>query len=256
MPAHYVDITGDGTPDFKVPRRRPIFYGKGLAGPILMLLLFQFISAAIFTAVEPEWDLWSAWWYVMVTASTVGYGDQSVNKENTGALIWASIHILLSVGLLAAIIGDLEVLSEERQELLKQAACFEKCFQKETLQSLDIDQSGKLSKHEFVLSMLVKIGKLDPQKDLRVLENMYDRMDVNKKGSIDLSSVEASDGLQMMGFQDAHKLLQRCVGREVQQIMEKPQGRRSSVTGSVSSVAPAPEKCRAAPAPELERTAD
>eukprot|EP00435_Cladocopium_sp_Y103_P054757 s480_g17.t5 len=212
VPAHYVDITGNGcsalvdscvdllvlkhfsqagVPDFKVPRRRSIFYGKGLIGPILMLLLFQFISALIFVAVEPEWDLWTAWWYVMVTASTVGYGDNSVNKEtlrplrsgdgdgkknlefcripeNTGALIWASIHILLSVGLLAAIIGDLEVLSEERQELLKQAACFEKCFQKETLQSLDprpdMDKSGKLSKHEFVLSMLVKIGKLDPEK--------------------------------------------------------------------------------------------
>eukprot|EP00435_Cladocopium_sp_Y103_P054712 s480_g17.t3 len=243
VPAHYVDITGNGVPDFKVPRRRSIFYGKGLIGPILMLLLFQFISALIFVAVEPEWDLWTAWWYVMVTASTVGYGDNSVNKENTGALIWASIHILLSVGLLAAIIGDLEVLSEERQELLKQAACFEKCFQKETLQSLDMDKSGKLSKHEFVLSMLVKIGKLDPEKDLKVLKNMYDRMDVNKDGSIDLSSAaEASDGLQMMGLQDTHKLLQRCVGREVQQIIEEKPRRRSSVAGSVGSVAPAPDK--------------
>ena len=36
------------------------------------------------------------------------------------------------------------------------------------------------------------VPQMTLSQDLRVLENMYDRMDVNKKGSIDLSSVEAS----------------------------------------------------------------
>lgn len=41
-------------------------------GPISILLVFQIVSAFVFAAVEEEWDWWTAWWYVMVTATTVG----------------------------------------------------------------------------------------------------------------------------------------------------------------------------------------
>lgn len=42
----------------------------------------QVVSAAIFIAAEPSWDMWTALYYVMVTATTVGYGDLSMSNEH------------------------------------------------------------------------------------------------------------------------------------------------------------------------------
>jgi len=222
LPAHYVDITGNGIADFKVPRRPLIFFGKGLIGPIIILLIFQAVSACIFVAVEPEWDMWTAIWYVMVTATTVGYGDKTVSTEKTGSLIWASVHILLSVSLLAAIVDDVGVLAEERRGLMKQLVCFEKCYNEETLRSLDRDGTGHLTKHEFILSMLVKIGKIDPDKDLRLLEMFYDRMesmDGNKDGKLNLSSEVFQLSAEM---KKARKTITACVGKELQRMSGIP----------------------------------
>eukprot|EP00434_Breviolum_minutum_P038500 symbB.v1.2.034152.t1/scaffold4359.1/size40727/1 len=98
FPPVYLQITDEtGHHKIRAPRRPAIFYSKALIGPIVILLLFQFVSAALFVWVEPDWDLSTALWYVMVTATTVGYGDVSVSTSNEWGLIWASLHILLSV---------------------------------------------------------------------------------------------------------------------------------------------------------------
>lgn len=163
----YVPFTDEtGSHKIEAPRRPLIFYTKGLVGPITILLLFQFFSAAIFIWVEPDWDLQTAIWYVMVTATTVGYGDVSVSKSNAWAMAWASLHILLSVSLLAALIEDITELRKKRKDMLTQVFQFKKCHEKATLTDLDEDGTGTVDEAEFVLGILVKIGKVDEVNDV------------------------------------------------------------------------------------------
>eukprot|EP00438_Fugacium_kawagutii_P031680 Skav232909 [mRNA] locus=scaffold1477:524828:529741:- [translate_table: standard] len=48
------------------------------------------LSAAIFIAAEPRWDMWTALYYVMVTATTVGYGDLSMPKQHLAGFQWTA----------------------------------------------------------------------------------------------------------------------------------------------------------------------
>eukprot|EP00435_Cladocopium_sp_Y103_P010877 s1224_g2.t2 len=164
------DATGH---KIEAPRKPLIFFSKGLVGPITILLLFQLFSAAVFIWVEPDWDLQTAIWYVMVTATTVGYGDVSVSTSNHWAMVWASLHILLSVSLLAALIEDITELRQKRKDLLTQVFQFKKCHEKATLMSLDENGSGKVDEAEFVLGILEKIGKLDAKKDVNPIKKMF-----------------------------------------------------------------------------------
>lgn len=207
----------------KVPARPVIYFTKGLIGPLSILLLFQFLSAIIFVFVEPGWDLWTAWWYVMVTATTVGYGDFSVSRTNNdGGLIWASLHILLSCSLLAALIGDISELKQERREQLIQIKHYLKCHEPETLQALDKDGDQKLRKEEFVLGMLKKIGKLDKE-DVQFIEAIFDNIDAvdgvpdRQDGSVNTEKFERAEVRSKMSTERelAWKKLSFCVKQEL-----------------------------------------
>ncbi|CAK9117806.1 unnamed protein product [Durusdinium trenchii] len=204
----------------KVPARPVIYFTKGLIGPLSILLLFQFLSAIIFVFVEPGWDLWTAWWYVMVTATTVGYGDFSVSRTNNdGGLIWASLHILLSCSLLAALIGDISELKQERREQLIQIKHYLKCHEPETLQALDKDGDQKLRKEEFVLGMLKKIGKLDKE-DVQFIEAIFDNIDAVDgvpDGSVNTEKFERAEVRSKMSTERelAWKKLSFCVKQEL-----------------------------------------
>jgi hypothetical protein len=38
----------------------------------------QLVFAAVFTTLEPGWDMWTAFYHCMITAATVGYGATAV----------------------------------------------------------------------------------------------------------------------------------------------------------------------------------
>ena len=80
LPQKQVDLDGSGEEEFvfKIPRHPLIFWLKNLAPDILVSALLQLVSAAVFCAIEPGWDFGDALYHCMVTATTVGYGDMSL----------------------------------------------------------------------------------------------------------------------------------------------------------------------------------
>jgi len=251
FPPVYLQITDEtGHHKIRAPRRPAIFYTKALIGPIVILLLFQFISAALFVWVEPDWDLRTALWYVMVTATTVGYGDVSVSTSNDWGLIWASLHILLSVSLLAALIEDITKQKQERVNLLTQVYQFKKCHEKDTLKSLDLDGSGELNEQEFVLGMLEKIGKLDHQKDVLPIKMLFDGIDKNKDGKVNINKLETHEGTMRAKLRKLDGYVQQeILYMEVKEAQQKEKEKDDTMQRSRVSPEPPPPVPRPPPTP-------
>ncbi|CAE7872253.1 TPKA [Symbiodinium microadriaticum] len=244
VPDQYIDISGDNIPAFQVPRTPFIFYSKKLAGPIVILLVFQLVSAAIFVRVEPEvFDFGTAFWYVMVTATTVGYGD--ISAESTAGRIWAILHILLSVCLLAALIGDFGNLYEERKGLVERAYHFTRSYDEEVLAALDEDGNKIVGKHEFILGMLKETGKLDQKEDIAPLEALYIKLLSVQSGTsagaaadqLDLSRLRQGtkqETAQMSKHMQASlEAIRQSVGKEIDSLgsKKKEKKRRQSQQG-------------------------
>ena len=122
FPQEAIDIDGDGSQDFKVPRRPLIYYSKNLAMPIAFIICMQCCFAAVFTVLE-DWTYGDAIYHCLVTATTVGYGD--VRIEHDAGRMWAFFHIVISVSLLAAIIADVDELSQKRAAALHKLTLLE-----------------------------------------------------------------------------------------------------------------------------------
>jgi hypothetical protein len=93
-----VDLDGSGDFDFFEPRHPVIYYSKNLLPSILLTVVVQLVSAAIFTHVDSTWSFGIALYHCFVTATTVGYGDVSNSTQN--GRLWSCFHILISVAML------------------------------------------------------------------------------------------------------------------------------------------------------------
>ena len=92
-----------------------LHYAKSLAPSLTLNLAVQFISAAVFCAIE-GWDFGSALYHCIVTATTVGYGDVSIGSPS--GQYFATFHMIFSVVLVAELLGTIGTISTERAALL------------------------------------------------------------------------------------------------------------------------------------------
>jgi hypothetical protein len=133
FPQIAVDIDGNGGADYKVPRNAPIYYAKNLLPSVALNLVVQIVSAAIFCAIE-GWDFGSALYHCLVTGTTVGYGDQTIVTD--GGKLWASVHMLVAVAMIAELISTFGTLSEKRSANLARVAQLERRFDADLVDKL------------------------------------------------------------------------------------------------------------------------
>eukprot|EP00966_Prymnesium_polylepis_P128594 2974401-Prymnesium_polylepis.1 len=163
-----IDIDGDGEPDFKMPDPAWFYYTKNMLPSIGIMLTIQSIAAIGFVAIE-EWSFSDALYHCLVTATTVGYGDMSI--ETDGGKLWACAQILISVALLGEIVSTFDKL---REEFVAKGRRMEQLHNKlnpklaeDLISTVEIlqDPRAKLgdgvTQMQFMISMLVESGVIE-----------------------------------------------------------------------------------------------
>ena len=145
-----------------------------------LFLLFNFGGAAIFYAVEEDWNFVDGLYHCFMTATTIGLGDIAPTTQ-AGRLI-AVFHMVSSVLVLGGIIGAIVGSLDRRAHDEKLKKMLEKQLDEELILSLDKDGNG-VDRAEFVLGMLVALGTLT-EDDYLPFMKQYDTLDVNGDGNL------------------------------------------------------------------------
>ena len=182
-----VDLDGDGMADYEEPPPAYLYYLKGVSSWLIMWILTQAIFAALYMLMDPgTFSYGSAFYFCIVTATTVGYGDIYVS-DASGHRLFASFHILYSVSSLAALLNTVQVLHSERMIQIRKATLLQRQLDPDLIQSLDKDNNG-LDKLEFVVGMLTKLEILHWD-DVEPFLAQFDALDVDKSGRLDKSDL-------------------------------------------------------------------
>jgi hypothetical protein len=188
FPQKGIDIDGDGIADFKVPRKPLLYYSKNLAAPFVMIMSIQGAFAAVFCEIE-GWDFGSACYHCFVTMTTVGFGDVKINTD--GGRMWALFHILFSVSILTATLGDVSELHEAREAALRRMKMIKGAADVGLMLSLDKDGNG-VDKFEFVTGMLIMLDGVS-QQDIDLFSKLFEKLDIDGSGLIDADDITALD---------------------------------------------------------------
>jgi len=179
FPELLVDIDGDGETDYKVPLKAWMYYLKNLLPSSAIILLLQMSFAFGFTQLEP-WSFWTAMYHCFVTATTVGYGDTT--PTSTASRLWASLHIMTSVVLLAALFNELQVVQKKRRSQLQQVAELHRKLDPKLLAAFDRNGDG-IDRNEFVIGMLLHL-KIVHQDDIAPFYAQFNKLDVDGSGML------------------------------------------------------------------------
>jgi hypothetical protein len=152
-----------------VPRHPLIYYPKQLLPSLLLNLFVQFTSAALFTLIEPTWTYGNALYHCLITATTIGYGDQTI--ATAGGQLFACVHMLLAVVLLAELLSSIDLARTARREAIARVRQLSRELDRPLVRRLmkraihmrpQIARDGKgLTELEFAITMLIELGAVD-----------------------------------------------------------------------------------------------
>lgn len=138
------------------------YHQRSLALTILFIIVFLFVSAAIFAHME-SWTFVEALYFSVQTATTIGYGDlQLQGHDGTNWVL--GFYIMLSTTLLVFAFNNFRTLHEEFSKIKATARFTER---KQTLDKLkELDQGQGVPMDKFILAVLVQLGQLNQANDI------------------------------------------------------------------------------------------
>lgn len=146
----------------------------------MAVLPVLFLGGSLIGRIE-GWPWSDSIYYSIITASTVGFGDLSPQTQKARAL--AVLFVPLAVASMGQVLGGtVSYFLEKRREKYNRAM-YEKSLSASDLEDMDADQSGGVSRNEYVEFMLIKMNLVDKE-ILDDLHGQFDRLDLDKNGSL------------------------------------------------------------------------
>ena len=153
---------------------------------LLKFLVLNFVSAAIFTRLQPAWGFSDAIYHCMMTASTVGLGD--IGPTTQGARGFAIVHMVASVLIFGDLIGCVSSVVEVKRQSERRKALLQQQMSPQLIKSLDATGDGKIDKAEFALGMLIKLD-LVAEADVKPFFERFDTIDTAHAGSVSVDAL-------------------------------------------------------------------
>lgn len=153
--------------------------------PIMTLL----IGAIIMTNMDPtdEWTISKTLYYLVITAATIGYGDESPRSQM--GRLFAVIYIPVAVMTMGEFLRVVaHVIMERKQRAFRESLKTNASFTLRDLEVMDTNGDGKVTRAEFLEFMLIAMNKVD--KDLMIgLNEQFERLDCDGDGELELNDL-------------------------------------------------------------------
>lgn len=154
-------------------------------GSIFLIIL---IGAIFFTSNEPDIGWIEAFYFVVVTTSTVGYGDTKLTYDSSRA--FAVFYILCSVVLVTLAIGNLAGVRLQIAAERKKAVMLSRKLDFNFIRELDTGETG-MDKTTFLVAMLVQQELVNKEKDVDPWLKKFEELDKAQVGILDFDDAIA-----------------------------------------------------------------
>ena len=196
-----IDIDGDGNKDFYLPRGRIAHYSKELLPAIVVSLVVR-LMASIFYCWLEGWTYAVSFYFSMITATTIGFGDYY--PETEGGQLFCSFHIIMSVALIATTIAEADKAKMKRKKQVEKLRIINGKLNHELILSLDRGGGEGVDKLEFVIGMIVKLEMLE-WSEVEPFMKQFDQLDLDKSGVLDKADLERAAVLTATKLGDEKK---------------------------------------------------
>jgi len=163
-----------------------------LTGEFLSLakpLLITMSSGTLIGRLE-GWNLCDSFYFSIMTATTIGFGDFSPSTRAGRTVAIALIPVMLAAAANVLARVSLFITRNRTRRLFESPAERAEWLTEAQAIEMDLDGNGRVSKSEYVLYMLLETGIIDREECL-VLEEQFERFDVTKSGYIESGDLKA-----------------------------------------------------------------
>lgn len=141
------------------------------------------MCGTIFFTINEQFDFIKALYFVVVTSSTVGYGD--ITPSIDSSKLFLIFYIITSCIIVAVAIGNIAQVFMEMADERRRLEMMQRKLDFNMIRELDKEGKG-IDKATFLAGMLVELGLVNEEKDVKPWIKKFEELDVSGDGLLNV----------------------------------------------------------------------